>query len=692
MTQPPRAVETRALDLTTLRLALLHERRVFVAFLVAVLVTAGVVTAMTPKQYTAVALIQLLPRAGQEVEVDAVVQHDDAGYLERRDRARTQMQVLLTRSVRSEVVRRYNALGYDDIPDTNAGVDALRQDMSVTPREDTELVEIAVTHADPERAAILANLVADVYAESNLQSRTDAAREAQGWIGGHAEDYKAQLDDASAKVMAFKQENNVADIDEKVDGISARLDALEQAQTETTTRRMLLESQLSEHRRQLRRGNYDVLAGAWADPALQAIASQRATVIAETADVLARYGEQHPEHQKAVDRVKLIDEQVAIQVQRNVDAESSELTTLRNQERKIASEIEEVKADLLENQRLRGTYSVLKEEEDRARTLYSSLGKRRAEVDLQAGTRLNDVRTIDRAVAPTHPSKPNVMLNLAVALAVGVSGGLGLAILRHRMTDVLLSASDLERCGDAPLLGFMPELAGVKTAKERDLYTVDHPRSLAAESIRGVRSVLQAGVQAGERRCYIVTSCLEHEGKSLVSLGLAAALAQSGSRVLLIDADLRRPRLHAAFDLPQSPGLSDSLVDSEIPEHLIVPTRFNRVHFLRAGSGVDYPNEFLASPQTARLLRSLRAVYDVVLIDSPPAAIVADALALAKEADGVIVVARRGQVPCGLLATTLAQLRNTGGQVLGVVVNDVPRSSFDYGSRYYDERSGTSKS
>jgi capsular exopolysaccharide synthesis family protein len=619
------------------------------------------------------------------VDVDAVVKHDDGGYMERRDRARTQMQIIQSRAIAEQVVERYASEGGTDLPGGAAGVDALRAALAVQPKEDTELVEISVTHVQPDVAALLANLVAEVYAASNLTMRTDAAREAQGWIGAQSEAHKATLDDASTKVLAFKQQYDVADIDQAVDGVTARLAALEAAASDATTQRLLLESRLSQHKALLARGAADVLTAAFDDPGLRALAQERARVITETAEVLARYGEQHPEHRSARERVARIDALITQEVERGIDGERAQVDTLRRQEAQIAEELAQVKAELLEKQRLRAEYSVLKQEEDNARAVFGTLGERRAEVDLQASTRLNDVRLVDRAVPPKRPVKPNVLLNMLAAALVGSAGGVAIALLRNRMSDTLLSTQDVGAF-DAPLLGIVPSIDSDLTPEQRDTYAVDRPRSLAAESFRGVRAVLQAFPPRGPTRRYIVTSCLDGEGKSLVAIGLAAAFAQFGSRVLLVDADLRLPRLHNVFSLPQQPGLSDCLVDLGDPEQFISRSSLPRLHVLRCGTRVEYPNELLASDELERALAVLSEAYDVVILDTPPAALVVDALELGRRADGVILVARRGVVPRELVGRTIQQLRQLGSHVMGIVLNDVPRTNLGYGSRYYDER------
>lgn len=669
--------------------AITEQRKAFLGFFCTVVFVVLVGSLLQTKKFQAIALIQLMPRAGQEMAANEVVNNDAAGYLEGRDRARTQIQIILSRSVSSEVLTRYAALGNTDIPATDDGIDAFRRTLSAAPREDTQLVEIGVLHTDPEKAAVLANLVAEVYQQSNLEARTDAARTTQAWLDKQTTGSHTELAEATEKALAFKKENNLVDIDQGTDGISTRMSALQTSLGDATSKRVLLESKVSEHRQLLAKRDFDVLAGMFADPGLQTMAQERARVKTESAEVLAQYGTQHPEHQRAVGRIQQIEDLIAAEVERNIEGERSEVDTLRRQEVALTKELDEVKAELAERQRLQGQYSELKLAEDRARRVYEGLGERGADVGLQANSRLNDVRILDRAVPPKRAASPNIPLNLAMAIVVGVGGGLGLALVLNRLNDTIMSPGDVERYLDTPLLGTILSLsASSKTVAQRAMHSFDHPRSMSAESLRSIRAVLQTFPPNGRSRRLLVTSCIEGEGKTHVAIGVAVTFAQLGQSVLLVDADLRLPQLHKLLGTSETPGLSEALIDSEANEPFVLRTRVPRLCLLPRGSAVDYPNELLASPQVEKVLSRLATMFDVVIIDTPPAAVVADALSLARQADGVILVVRRGRVNRALVTKTLAQLRTMGARILGVALNDVPRGK-DAASHYYDETART---
>jgi len=420
------------------------------------------------------------------------------------------------------------------------------------------------------------------------------------------------------------------------------------------------------------------------DPALRTMTTEKATIDTKAADVLSRYGAQHPEHQQTVAHLAKVEELIADEVRRNVEAERAEVSTLVAQESDLTTELGKVRGELLEKQKLQEEFASIKAEQEQAESVYTTLGKRGAEVALQAQSQLNDVRIVDKAVPPTKPASPNIPLNLAAALFVGTGGGIGLALLRHRMIDRISSPGDVEAETVMPLLGVIPRVRAA-SGPARALYAFERPRSRQAEALRAIRAILSTYPGRVNSRRLVVTSCLEEEGKSHAAIGVAVAFAQLGSRVLLIDADLRRPTLHTLFGMAEGPGLAEVIAGADI-ERAARPTVVAHLDLLPRGAAVDYPNELLASPELERLLSRLRATYSVIVIDTPPAAVVSDALALARGADGVIVVVRSGKISPALVNKTAERLEQVGANILGVVLNDVAMENQPgYGSRYYDE-------
>lgn len=675
------------IDIDLVRRILVDQWLTVVAFVVAGVGAVAIGTAFSVKWYTAMAVIQLLPQAGQEMEVNEVRKLDEGGYMEGRDRARTQLQIIQSRAVREEVVRRYRDQGYRDLPAGPEGAGQLKEWLSAGPREDTQLVEIRVEHPNPVAAADLANLTAQVYYETNLDFRRNAARDTQKWIEGHEGAYAEQLDQATAEVLAFNQKHGLVDVEGAVDETSARLISLQRALADANTKRVLLGGQLAEHERLLSQGRTDVLAGMFNDVALRAISQKYAEMQAEAAEVRGRYGAKHPEVRQAEANLEEVRALLGVEVMRLIKAERTDYQALRRQEQRLTDEVSEVKLLLLERQKLVKQYERLAQAETEARGLVSTLESRGAEVDLQAQTQLSDIRIVDLATPPTRPSRPNRALNLAMAFIVSLTGGLALAVVRYQDKDAMMSVEDVERRTGVAVIGAVPQLPDSVPQALRALYPMDHPHSLPAEAFRSLRTMLQ--VRAGRRRrlVLLVTSGVAGEGKTTVSVGIASSFARLGGRAVIVDADVRRPRVHETFGGRRERGLTEVLSKRLDPLALVRETPQPDLYYLSAGIETDEGAELLYSPTFTQMLDRLGEAFSVIIIDTSPVGLVADALAFAKAANGAVVVVRRDLAPARLAQDAVTKLTGAGARVMGAVFNGVPpsRDAQTYGKGYYSE-------
>ncbi len=679
----------RASELEIVTAAVTQNRFLLLGFFLTVEAAAVGVTLLTTPEYTATAVIHVLARAGMEVNVTEVVRDDNGGYMEQRERRRTQIQIIQSRSVREEVLRRYNELGHTDLMPDDDGLKEFASRLAVAPQEDTELLNISVTHEDPKKAALLANLTTDVCGEESLQRRTTAARETQQWLAQPIESYRNALEDAADKVLEFKRENGRADID-GVDSTSTRLDALQQALSETVQQRALLETKLGEYTRLLDTGEYQTLAGMLEDPVLETMLKDLAAYQASSASILAVLT--HPQRPEISRNVEQRLSMIKATVKQLVAGLQSRLATLRRQEGDIIGKIERARLELVEAQRVRGEFEELKRREDQARTLYEQLASRSEEVGLQARTRLNTVSVVDRATPPARASKPNKLLNLAVATLLGLFGGVGLAVLRYTSRDTLRTPEDASRLLPAPLLGAIPQLPARIPASERDLYGHHHPHSELAEAFRGLRAMIAAGGDPMTARRFVVTSAWAGEGASTVTMGLAVAFAQAGVRVLVVDANLRKPRMHQIFQIPRTPGLTapDAAGDGDVAR-LVRRTPITNLYLLRSGDPVDDPQQVLSNLLWRNALPELDRYFQVLLFDTPPVGIVADALTLAPEAEGVVMVVRADDTPRKAVVAAIARCEQAGARVSGVVLTGVtnPQARVGYRSKYYDDSART---
>lgn len=290
------------------------------------------------------------------------------------------------------------------------------------------------------------------------------------------------------------------------------------------------------------------------------------------------------------------------------------------------------------------------------------------------------VTTLSPAVQPTSPSSPSIRRNLALGVLLGLVAGVGLALLRD-MTDTRLRSA--EAVGDITTRPILGSVGFDAETAMRPIALVDAPGGVRAEAIRRIRTNLQFVGLARDARTLLITSSISGEGKTTTALNLAVALADTGARVALVDADLRRPSLARITGLEGGAGLTSVLIGRATPLAVIQPWRGGLVDVLTAGPLPPNPSELLGSSQMTEALRSLRETYDVVILDSPPLLPVTDASVLSATVDGTIVVVGADRTHRAQLRSALAELEALGVPILGIVVNRVNLGRRDaYGTEY----------
>jgi capsular exopolysaccharide synthesis family protein len=302
----------------------------------------------------------------------------------------------------------------------------------------------------------------------------------------------------------------------------------------------------------------------------------------------------------------------------------------------------------------------------------------------------NSISLVEPAVAPGSPSKPRRAINLAMAFMVGGLGGVGLAFLFESLDPRIHSADKLESVANVPVLGSVPRL-GLLQRKKGDVALVDDGGgSPAGEAFRVLRSVVLANAQQQAPGTLLITSAEPGVGKSTVVANLAVAMAQAGRRVIVVDSDLRNPRLHRVFRLSNKMGLSNAILVPTSTHATLQQTKVQGLRVLTSGPLVRYPAELLGTSNMEKVVQDLAAKADVVIFDSPPLASAADAVALASLTDAVLVVAARSETTDKRVQSALRQLDKVGAKVLGTVFNKDKLNGFRY-YRYHDGTSGATE-
>jgi succinoglycan biosynthesis transport protein ExoP len=312
--------------------------------------------------------------------------------------------------------------------------------------------------------------------------------------------------------------------------------------------------------------------------------------------------------------------------------------------------------------------------------------ERQLETLVQNSTDDKDAVHIDQfASEPTTPYSPNSGTNLTLGLVFGIVGGIALAFLLEYLDDTIRTKDELAKIApDVPLLGIVPNIEARKSeVTKKDLFAAHQPKSTISEAYRGVRTALTLSARGPQQRAMLLTSAGPREGKTTTAINLATVLAFSGARTLIIDADLRKPRIHASFNLPNKKGLTNLIVGEDDPADYCQRTEVERVDVLTSGPIPPNPSELLGRPRMREILRKLRDRYDQIIVDTPPIGAVTDAAVLATMVDGVILVVHAGKTRRQIVSRGIEQLRYISAPIIGVILNNLRLGRGRYYPGYY---------
>jgi polysaccharide biosynthesis transport protein len=591
---------------------------------------------------------------------------------------------------------------------TSALLANFRGNLKVTLAPNTKIVEVRFRSPDKDLAANVVNKVMEDYTENNYKSRFNSTMQAEDWLSKQLVDLQMKVETSQEKLVRYQKEHEILGLDEKQNITTAKLDELNKALTAAESERMDKESVY----RLVQTGDADTIASAATIPEAPGNGTQSPSVLLESlrakeadtkiqvAELSTQFGPSYPKVAQLNGQIKEIDAQILLETRKVANKVRGQYMAALQRENMLHDALEKQKQEENKLNESAIEYSILKRDLESYRTLYEGLMEKMKESAVSAGLKSNNFRIVDVARVPSAPVEPNIPRNLEFAFVLGLTSGVGLAFLLEGLDNTVRTTEQAQMISGLPPLGMIP--MGSRTAREGlntkrlalatskeavELVTQTRPNSQMAESYRALRTSLLLTNLGAPPKVIIVTSALPQEGKSTTSISCANVLAQKGTRVLLIDADLRRPSIHKTLGMGPRSGLSNVLTGSATLEQTItrVPSLPN-VFVLPAGTPPPNPAELLASPQMRDLLEELRGQYDHIVIDTPPTLSVTDAVVLSPRADAIVLVIRSGQTTKQALRRARDLLMQVNAKVSGVLLNAVDLSSPDY--YYYYEYQG----
>ncbi|HKO04556.1 MAG TPA: polysaccharide biosynthesis tyrosine autokinase [Candidatus Acidoferrales bacterium] len=694
---------TAALPLREL-LRILHKHRLMILAVVSVMVmVVGVVTYRIKPVFEAAARIEIngeTPDLSNLRELFLQMPTTD-------DYVQTQVRILQSDDLAMQTVRALRL--YEDpqfavrpagsnanAPFTSTEelrlIEAFHSHLSVTVVRSSRLVEAKFESTSPKLAADAVNTLADLYVENNFRKKYESAMQASDWMAGQLRELKVKMEQSHEALVKYERDNQIFALDQGQNVTVSKLGDLNRSLTEAESDRMAKESQyelVKTHR-------LDDLAGVMQNSLLQDLQRQRSQVTNSLAEARATLGPKHPKVLQYERQLQDLESQMEAQMKVAAGRIESDYQAAMNREQLLRRAFEQQKNEANAFNSKLVEYSLLRRDYETNQQLYEGLLQRLKEAGIASGLRSSNIHVVDRARPPINPVRPRKSLNLMLSLIVGLALGCALALFNEYLDNSVKIPEDVEQLVNLPVLGIIPAVSSVMSYASRhkppkaavtagtgsELATVAQPQSVVSEAYRALRTSILLSTSRHAPQLILISSGQPREGKTTTALNLAITLAQRGDRVVLIDTDLRRPRIHRSFQLSNDRGLSTYLTSQATPEELARPVRqVPNLFVITSGPTPPNPAELLSSEPLEALFAELRRHFDFIVLDSPPAISVADSMILAAHADGVMLVVHGGVTTRETLKHTTKLMNSVNARILGIVLNNVDVRSVDY--KYY---------
>lgn len=577
----------------------------------------------------------------------------------------TQFEVLRSRALARLALERLGVLGAD--PESQQDqIDAFLANVRVSPvRSDageSRVVNVTFASTDPQRAARSANALAQAYVAHNLDARRKKSHEAAAWLKDRLAELREQVQSTEGALQRYRERSDAVSAGDQQNIIVQKLAQLNTAVTTARAEKVERETLYQQLNALQERGaSPDTFPPILSNPVIQGLKTDLAALQRERLGLAQKFGELHPEMIKAEAAIAAAERRLNAETLKVVEGIRNDFRTAEARERGLLAALNDQKGEVLEMNRKSIGYDALQREASSTRQIYESVLQRIKETELSGELQVNNASILDAAQVPVTPYLPRTRLNLLIALFLGgfvaVGSALGLEFLNPRVS----RPEDVRDSLGLPLLGIAPDFRASNGSHD-----VENLPEEFQEAVRAIRTRILLDNSAP--RALAVTSTESGEGKTAIASGLAASMAKAGRRVLLVDADMRRSRMHKVFGVAASPGLSNIMAGTAKPSEALFETSLKGLYVLPAGAGVANPSDLLDKDRLVTLIQGFTQVFDVIVLDCPPLMALADASIIANAASAVVFVIKSG-TNRGRARVAVERLRAVQAEVMGVVLN-----------------------
>jgi polysaccharide biosynthesis transport protein len=572
--------------------------------------------------------------------------------------------------------------------------------LGVIPVRQARLATVTFESEDPQLAAQVINTHAKLFIEQNFEFKWEATQQASDFLSQQLVSLKSNLEKAEDRLQAYSRDNQILFTEEGQNTATEKLQQLEQEYTKAQADRFTKES----YDTLVRAGNTSALPQLLNIQLIASLSTRLAELQREDSELSVTFSKDYPRRKRAQSQIEEIQRSIADEKQRIVNTVQAEYVASLERERLLQNALEQQRQTVNNINQQIIQYNILKREVDSNKQLYDGLLTRLKEAGVSAGLRASNVRIVDGAEVPEKPVRPRTTLNLALSLVFGLMSGVGLAFFQEYMDSSLKNVEDITRYLKAPTLGLVPKMASLHGGRgygysgysrkkaealgekppNVDLIVHEAPSSLMAEAYRSIRTSLLLSSPDHPPRSVLVTSAIPSEGKTVTAINIGISLTQMGARVVVIDADMRKPRVHSVFALKDTIGLSSVLTGAATLKDAILQSAIPNLFVLTCGPLPPNPGELIVANRFRQLVQILPQYFDYVIFDSPPIANVSDARILASMCDSTILVVKALSTSHHQACTAVDHLRESRARLAGVVLNDVDvRAVGSYYSYYY---------
>jgi succinoglycan biosynthesis transport protein ExoP len=558
--------------------------------------------------------------------------------------------------------------------------------LKIEPIRNSRLVKIHFDSNFPELSSQVSNALAATYIQQTLESRFIATQQAKEWLTGQLDDLKAKVERADEALQAFGSKHDIISLDDKENVTMQRLTDLNDALTKAESERMAKEALYT----QTKDRHSDSLPSILENKLIMDLKQAYIQLEAQYMKLSETYKPEYPEMVRLKNQMHSIQKRIDGELTKIITAIKNDYESSLRREALLRQAFEQQKARVIEMKDNSIQYNILKREADTNKELYRGLLQRMKEAGVSAGIMASNIQVVDQAELPTQPYRPNKQLNLLLAAVVGLFLGVGLAFFFEYLDNTVKTPEDVEQLIRLPSFGMVPEISYERrrrlesgTSYPVELVTFGHPKSMLSEAFRNIRTSILLSFSERPPKIIAISSPNPAEGKTTTVINTAIALSQTGAQVIVVDSDMRKPRIHKVFSQENGAGLSNFLSGNASLDSVIKRSDIPNLYYIPSGPIPPNPSELLGSKFFKSMTEFLGKRFDHIVLDSPPVLGFADALILSTCVDGIILVVLGGKTPRETLQRAKEVLHQVNAKILGVVINRIDIQRSDYGYYYY---------